>query len=179
MRRFLLVIFVCWLIGIVRYICLIPILPSEVKADAIVVFTGGANRVRTGGLLLQQNRGEYLLVSGVYPRVQQREIFDSLSLDPERITLDYQAHNTLNNVLKTKEWIERNGFHSIYLVTAHYHLPRAILLLKRELPSVDIIAYPVITREFKQPYWWFQPDTMLKFLREYHKFLLAQLRFYS
>jgi uncharacterized SAM-binding protein YcdF (DUF218 family) len=178
MKRFLLVLIACWFLGLLRYIWLIPALPPEVTADAIVVFTGGADRIRTGCILFQKNYGTHLLISGVQPGVQQQDICAEINADPARITLDYKALNTLNNVLETKNWIESHGFQRVYLVTAHYHLPRAISLLKQELPNVDIIAYPVITQEFKQPYWWIQPRILLKFLREYHKFLLTQLHFY-
>jgi uncharacterized SAM-binding protein YcdF (DUF218 family) len=178
-KRVFLIIVTFWFVGLLGFIWLIPGLPAEVVADAIVVFTGGADRVRVGGLLFQQNRGQYLLVSGVKTGVQPQVLFSSLPLNYDRITLDYESHNTLSNVLETKKWIEQHGFKHIYLVTAHYHLPRATLLLKQRLPNVDVIAYPVITQEFKRPCWWTRPKTVLKFLREYHKFLLTQFHFYS
>lgn len=179
MKRLLLALFVCWMTGLLYYVRLIPGPPSAVTADAIVVFTGGADRVYVGGLLLQQKQGQYLFISGVKPGVDQQKLFESLPLDPQRITLDHQAHNTWGNVLETKKWIKQHGFRSMYLVTAHYHLPRAVLLLKQELPNVDVIPYPVITQEFKETYWWSRPKTLLKFMREYHKFLLTRLQFYS
>jgi len=179
MKRLLLTIFVSWIAGLLYYICLIPSLPSAVSADAIVVFTGGADRVYAGGALLQQNQGQYLFISGVTPGVDRHKLFESQPLESQRITLGHQAHDTWGNVLETKKWIEHYGFRSMYLVTAHYHLPRAVLLLKQELPNVNVIPYPVVTQEFKATYWWSRPKTLLKFMREYHKFLLTRLQFYS
>ena len=127
-----------------------PVAPPG-RADGIVVLTGGAARIEAGLNLLAEGRSSVLLVSGVAPKSIGGPSFADLArhagLDPAPlepyVTLGRTATTTLGNAAETKEWVGQNGIHSVILVTAGYHMPRALLELRRALPNVVFFPVPV------------------------------------
>lgn len=175
LRRFT-VIFTClWIFGLIVFVDSIPKTTPDESADAIIVFTGGPDRVKVGETLFKEKRGWYLFISGVHPSAHLQDLLNIPEIDRPRVTLDTRSHDTVANVEESSRWVQQCRFHRILLVTAHYHLPRAIMLFHRELPELTIIPYPVVTQEFKASLWWLNVSTLVKFLREYHKFLWAQV----
>ena len=59
---------IAWLLGLVLFAETIPTRPSDDRtaADAIVVLTGGSDRLKEGLQLLAQGEGKQLLISGVH-----------------------------------------------------------------------------------------------------------------
>lgn len=119
-----------------------PTLPP--RADGIVVLTGGADRVAVGLHLLQENAARLLLVSGVghaaeFPELAHRAGVD-VSLAP-RVTLGRMAVTTHGNALETASWAAAHHIVSLIVVTAGYHMPRALAELRRSLQ--DVTLYPV------------------------------------
>jgi uncharacterized SAM-binding protein YcdF (DUF218 family) len=119
-------------------------------AEAIVVLTGGPQRVNTGFNLLAEHHSEKLLISGVNKKVSAETL---LSLWKEGradriepaccITIGHEARNTRENAREAAAWIRNNNITSISLVTADYHLPRAELEFRSILPHVRITPYAV------------------------------------
>ncbi|MEO1191269.1 MAG: YdcF family protein [Pseudomonadota bacterium] len=157
-------------------------LPDEPSADtrrtdAIVVLTGGAQRVAEGLRLLADERADHLLISGVHPDTTLESL---LALAPdvtrdlsERIHLDREAADTLGNARETAAWAKAAGVESLRVVTAGYHMPRSLLELQRALPDVELIAHPVFPESVSQVPWWQSADTTGLFLREYLKYLVV------
>jgi uncharacterized SAM-binding protein YcdF (DUF218 family) len=120
------------------------------SAEAIVVLTGGPQRVNTGFNLLAEHHSEKLLISGVNKRVSAATL---LSLWKEGhddriepaccITIGHEARNTEENAREAAAWIRNNHISSISLVTADYHLPRAELEFHAVLPGIRITPYAV------------------------------------
>ncbi|MBV9521775.1 MAG: YdcF family protein, partial [Alphaproteobacteria bacterium] len=73
-------------------------------------------------------------------------------------------------------WMRREGYHSLRLVTAGYHMRRSLLEFGRVLPDIRIIAHPVFPERFKQAAWWAWPGTADLIVTEYDKYLGALLR---
>jgi uncharacterized SAM-binding protein YcdF (DUF218 family) len=124
--------------------------PANPQADAIVVLTGDDERVVTGLRLLQEKHGERLLISGVGHSATLRELavaggFDAAALPglANRITLGRAASSTHGNALETADWAAQGGIGSLIVVTSYYHMPRALIELRRRLPDMAWIAYPV------------------------------------
>ena len=120
---------------------------ATTHTDAIVVLTGGTERVSTGIDLLAAGLGKRLLVSGVHRDVGVAEL---LRLSPQApaslaccIDLGYAASDTVGNAEETAEWMHAQGFRSLRLVTANYHLPRSMLEFHSAMPDVEIIEHPV------------------------------------
>ncbi|MBL8669839.1 MAG: YdcF family protein [Alphaproteobacteria bacterium] len=150
------------------------------RTDAIVVLTGGARRVEAGFDLLAAGRGGMLLITGVergidlegLHRLAQRK-------DAPRsccVVIDHLAGNTRGNAREAAAWMRRNGFTSLRLVTASYHMRRALLEFGRALPAARIVPFPVVPEAFKQSDWWRWPGTLSLTVSEYTKYLAALVR---
>lgn len=118
--------------------------PAPLRADGIVVLTGGAERVDTGLRLLTEGRAPLLLVSGVGRGTDLAELSHRVPLSGEeagRVTLGRVATSTAGNAGETAAWARAWGVRSLIVVTAGYHMPRAMVELGRALPGVAL--YPV------------------------------------
>jgi uncharacterized SAM-binding protein YcdF (DUF218 family) len=140
-------------------------------ADGIVAFTGGPDRVETALRLLAEGRADRLLLSGIGGGAELAELAHRAGVDPRplatRVTLDRTATTTRGNAADTAAWARANDIHSLLVVTAAYHMPRATTELARALPEVTLYPQPVVTPE--------RPDRSAVPLRlvaeEYLKFL--------
>lgn len=127
------------------------------QAEAIVALTGGSlERLSTGVRLLQERKGERLLISGVNRVVTDEELLgEALPVDAELarccIDLGRSADDTLGNASETAAWAREHHYTQIILVTDDYHMPRAYAELSLALPEAEIHPYPVRTR-------WTDPD---------------------
>ena len=134
-----------WLAGFAWFLCRVgqPPVPPP-RADGIVVLTGGAERVRAGLLLLTEHRANSLLVTGIGGRAGLRDLAHVAELDAaplaERVTLGRGATSTRGNAEEIAAWVRANGLRSLIVVTASYHMPRALAEIRRALPGLDL--YP-------------------------------------
>ncbi len=116
------------------------------RADAIVALTGGAERVATALRLLADGRGRLLLVSGVGGEAGFTALARQAGADPalrSRVTLGRAAASTRGNALETAAWARAHGMGSLLVVTAWYHMPRALAELARALPEIRLYPVPV------------------------------------
>jgi len=150
-----------------------PLAPPH--TDGIVAFTGGADRVETALHLLVEGRAGWLLVSGIGPgpdlaTLAKRSLVDAVPL-AARIELGRQATSTRGNAAETAAWVQAKHIHSLIVVTAWYHMPRALTELARAVPSVVLYPAPV------EPEGSHQPDLAMARLlaEEYSKYLAARL----
>jgi uncharacterized SAM-binding protein YcdF (DUF218 family) len=147
------------------------------STDAIVVLTGGSQRLRSGIELLRKGKGRKLFVSGVN---QQVELDDLLRISGNAsdwasccVELGREADNTAGNAVETAHWVRRQGFRSLRLVTAWYHMPRSLLEFHRGMPEIDIVAHPVFPDQAKQEHWWTRRGTAGLVVGEYFKYSAA------
>jgi uncharacterized SAM-binding protein YcdF (DUF218 family) len=144
--------------------------------DAIVVLTGGSERIETGLALLDDGLAERLFVSGVGEQVKIGDLLPRAgTLRPELrddITVGTAASNTPGNALETAIWARTAGVHSIRLVTAAYHMRRSLLEFHAAMPGVAIVPHPVFPPNVKTD-WWRWPGTTSLIAREYTKFLVT------
>lgn len=184
----LLAFLMLWLIGLVAFVTRIPrqVDPDPAPTDAVVVLTGGSERLEAGLDLLARGLAKKLLVSGVNADVDIETLLAALPvgglppLDPAAITcciaLGYSAADTRGNALETAAWMRKEGFRSIRLVTAAYHMPRSMLEFHRAMPEVEVLPYPVFPQQVRQEGWWRWPGTTDLLVGEYNKYLVALLR---
>ncbi len=116
-------------------------------SDAIIVLTGGLNRIDEALGLFAQGKANTLFISGVHPDVQNSDIFErwhgDTALPPCCLVLGKKSTTTVENAKESQEWVRNNDIASIILVTSNYHMPRATLEFKAALPDVEITAYPI------------------------------------
>ena len=65
------------------------------------------------------------------------------------------------------------GFRSLRLVTAWYHMPRSLLEFGRAMPDIEIVAHPVFPEQVKSEHWWAWRGTAMLLISEYAKYLAA------
>jgi len=171
-----------WLIGLWRFTAAIP---TEVRdptreTDAIVVLTGGSLRVESGLALLAAGKARKLFVSGVYRGVEVTELLRVSRQSPDSVAccvvLGHTADNTVGNARETAEWMNAEGFHSLRLVTAAYHMPRSELEFARAMPGVEIVPNPVFPEFLRTHRWWSARATIILIVTEYDKYLFARIQ---
>jgi uncharacterized SAM-binding protein YcdF (DUF218 family) len=150
------------------------------QADAIVVLTGGQDRLSRGFDLLGDGLAGKLFISGVYRGLDVRELLKMSRQAPDEleccIELGYAAADTTGNALETARWASNNGVHSLILVTAHYHVPRSLLEFEEFMPGVHIEVAPVFPPNVHRDNWWRWTGTARLYAAEFNKYLLAKLR---
>ena len=190
-RRFLrntvvlvLVLAVVWLVGLWRFAAAIPseVTAPERQTDAIVVLTGGALRVEGGLQLLAEGKAKKLFISGVYRGVDVTELLRVSRQSPDSVAccvvLGHAADNTLGNARETAQWMESEGYHSLRLVTASYHMPRSMLEFTRAMPEIEIVPNPVFPEFMQEGSWWQSRRSAALVASEYSKYLAAMVRPY-
>ncbi len=177
-----LILFALWAAGLAWFAASLPdhVADPTTHTDAIVVLTGGAERVSTGIDLLAQGLGRRLLVSGVHPDVNVAEL---LRLSPEAppslaccIDLGYAAGDTIGNAAEAAAWMRAQNFRSLRLVTSSYHLPRSLLEFHYAMPDVEIVEHPVFPASMQGAGWWRRPAAVWLVAEEYSKYMVALLR---
>jgi uncharacterized SAM-binding protein YcdF (DUF218 family) len=150
------------------------------RGDAIVALTGGTDRIPDAVGWLAQGHGERLLISGVSTQTSVEQLAQKSPRLKAWLTccvdLDHQARNTVGNAEETRRWARGKGYRSLVVVTSSYHMPRALLELKRHMPETQFIAAPVVTERLQGLQYW-QDLPLLRLLgQEYAKFLVAYAR---
>lgn len=170
-----------WVYGLVRFAETIPetVADAETPTDAIVVLTGGSERLSTGLQLLAEHKAGKVFVSGVHESVDIGELLKTAGNPVDeletRVETGHGAQDTAGNAVETAAWMRDQGYHSLRLVTASYHMPRSLLEFHFALPEAMVVPHPVFPDHVKRERWWLWPGTTALIIGEYHKFLLAWL----
>lgn len=151
------------------------------QAEAIVALTGGSmDRLETGVRLLEEQKGERLLISGVNRVVTDAELFHALNVDPRLaeccVDLGRVATDTLGNASETAAWARAHDFTKLILVTDDYHMPRSQAELSLAMPEVEIYPYPVRTRWTDPAIWRSDIGAAARLGGEYLKYLVIRGR---
>ena len=169
-----------WLAGLEWFMRGIVLDPptGATPADAIVVLTGGSNRLDEGFDLLHKGMGKKLFISGVYRGVEVRQLLDKWQKADHSgldccVTLGFEADDTVGNARETLKWMQDEKFTSAYLVTANYHMERALLAFHAIAPGINITPWPVKPEGFDVADWWREPASRSIILHEYMKYLVT------
>jgi uncharacterized SAM-binding protein YcdF (DUF218 family) len=154
--------------------------PDGVKADAIVVLTGGYLRIEQALGLLRDGAGKRLLISGAHPTTTPSQIRKATQASADLfdccVDIGYDAIDTIGNANEIARWIHDHDYKSILVVTNNYHMLRSLHELRRADPVTEFIPYPVINADLTRRAWFMEPDTLRTMLSEYGKVVLASLR---
>jgi len=171
------IVAIAWACGLVWFVSLMP---GEAgidsgATDAIIVLTGGSQRVQVGLDLLASGKARKLFVSGVYQGTNVKALLRASKQSRQSlaccIELGHEADNTHGNAAETAAWMRAENFRSLRLVTAGYHMPRSLLEFSRAMPGVRIVPNPVFPKDGRG-----SPHDGLRILAEYMKFLFALTR---
>ena len=148
------------------------------KTDAIVVLTGGKNRISEAVKLLNQGLGDKLLISGVAEKTSLQDLKKrgDIALNNESdVTLDKRSSNTVENAIEAIEWVKKNHISSIRLVTSNYHILRSRQEFRALDKDLKIILHPVYSENVSSK-WWKNEGSFFLIASEYNKFLVVWLR---
>ena len=173
-----------WLAGLVLFVEKVQNLDAAVTdvepqpMDAIVVLTGGSDRIDAGLDLLKAGKGKKLFISGVHPGLTLEHVLGSQNVPEDLRTccviLGHAAESTEGNAEETQSWLALENYHSFRLVTANYHMPRSLLLFHALLPDVTIVPHPVAPTSVLLQEWWQHAGTANLLITEYDKYLFAR-----
>ena len=124
--------------------------PSGEVADAVLVFTGGENRIAEGYRAWKEGKGKELFILGAGQEARLATVLpgDAKVPPPDlpRIHLEGWSANTLENAISAKSAVVPRAYRKVILVTSDYHVPRAHLTLREVLPpTVSISVIPVMS----------------------------------
>ncbi len=148
--------------------------------DGIVVLTGSSNRLFEGLELLRQGKGKRLLFSGV-DRANTREALrralnESGPLFDCCVDLGWEARDTVGNAREIAAWAREHGYRSLRVVTAHHHIPRALLELRRVLGDVELVPHPVFPRPGESVSPWQRISGWMQLAGEFNKYVVSLIR---
>jgi len=175
-------------VGFVRFVDhLPPPTTDRSRTDAIVVLTGGGERIANALSLLEAGKAERLFVSGVHPGVGVGELLKIDRTVPNsgqsdaalaaRIDLGDMAGDTFGNSVESVAWMRANRFKTMRLVTADYHMPRALIEFRMEAPDLQIVVNPIRPSRTQNIPWWRDRPMFGLLLGEYGKYLVAKWRY--
>ncbi len=180
----LLVVALIWVAGLLEFADRIARLtPADdpEKADGVVVLTGASDqRLKAATDLLESGKGGRLLVSGVNRQATRKDIWGltgaAKPLFDCCVDLGFTAEDTVGNAREAADWARSMGYHSLILVTADYHMPRALLEFDGAAPKLAITPFPVATPALDARRWYVTSRGARRMILEYSKYLTILAR---
>ncbi|WP_198373683.1 YdcF family protein [Roseomonas rosulenta] len=175
----LLVVPLALLLGFIAFlrVAIDPAAPILGQTDGIVVLTGGSERVTTGFRLLSEGQARLLLISGAHPEASLAEIATAAGIDAApfagRVAVGRAAASTRGNAAEAAAWARAEELRSLRIVTAGYHMPRAMLELRRAMPGLQLVAHPVPSAALRAPGALWRPQLWALLAGEYARYLGA------
>lgn len=131
---------------------------EDQSADCAVVVTGGPGRIREGFDLLSRRSVQKLIISGVHPQAELREIFPQWpyygELRDQDVLLERRSRTTYGNAQQSLPLIEALRCRDVILVTSRAHMYRTLRTFKAEFPpNVQILPRAVVAGS-AEPSWW-------------------------
>lgn len=150
------------------------------QADGVVALTGGPDRIAGATALLAGGKAGRMLISGVHEKTTRTE----LAREHPRygaiveccVDIGYAAENTQGNAVETARWSRRHGLRRLIVVTADYHMPRALAELRGVIPEAVLLPYPVRTARLQPRSWWRDGEALRLVTMEYVKYLRTLAR---
>jgi uncharacterized SAM-binding protein YcdF (DUF218 family) len=126
--------------------------------------------------LLAEGQADRLLLSGIGGGTDLATLGRLAGVDTtrfaDRITLGRYAASTRGNGVETAAWAEQNQIGSLIVVTAAYHMPRALAELRQALPAVHLFPLAVFPSPGRRGIAERGPGLRLE-AEEYTKYLLT------
>ncbi|MDE1883291.1 MAG: YdcF family protein [Rhodospirillales bacterium] len=144
-------------------------------ADGIVALTGGDDRISEALALLAAHEAPLLLISGAgkgtYLGDFTQDDRTAATRYASAITVGHMATTTHDNGVETAAWAKAHNMHSLIIVTADYHMPRALLEIRNALPGMRLIPDPVRPPAMRDGLTW---PTLRLLAAEYSKYLVVR-----
>lgn len=142
----------------------LKIVQQPARADAIVVFGGGAGesgmpgqgyeeRVTHAVDLFKKGYAGHIIFSSGYTNILKepdvmKALAISLGAPDDAIIVEINSSNTYNNVLNVKKILKEKGWNKILLVSSPYHMRRASFVFRKNAKEIDVIHTPTPNSQF-------------------------------
>lgn len=150
------------------------------KAEAIVVLTGGKDRILTAVSLLKQNKAARLLISGVHADTSKQSIAKMAGIPGDLmnccVDIDRLAMDTKGNATQTEKWAKAHSFSRIIVVTSNYHMPRSLMEMRTAMPQAHLLPYQVLHNHPANGNWYSSPSCLRLIASEYIKYIATSFR---
>ena len=125
--------------------CLSPLITNPVPKEpqAILVLGGHPVREKFAAQFALKHPQLPIYVSSGSPQEYSEYVFDRAGIARNRIHLDYRAVDTVTNFTTMVTDFQKQRITDIYVITADYHMPRALVIGKVVLGSRGIQMHPV------------------------------------
>lgn len=169
------------LIGFIRFgdhVTALKTPNGPIRADGAAALTGGADQRLIAGVKLVESKAvPRLLISGVNRVTTSKEVRAVAGGAEETyaccIDLGRRATDTIGNAEEAAVWVRVHQIKRLVVITDAYHMPRSLFEMRRAIPDVVLIPYPVqTTREFDGDWWKNERPTRALAL-EYGKYLVS------
>ncbi len=122
---------------------------EDASGDCVLVLTGGPNRIREGLDLLAHKSVQKLIISGVNPLSDFKELFPLWPFYPEvheqDVVLERRSRSTFGNAQQSLPIIQALRCRDVILVTSRIHMYRAMRTFQSEFPpSIRLIPRAVV-----------------------------------
>lgn len=129
-----------YLFGFLWFVFFMPSpAPDDRQTDAVVVLTGGENRIGRAINILEVGASPRLFVAGVDKKVRPGEFAAEYHVSGNLmsccVTLDFKSTDTISNASEAAFWLAAKRVRTVRLVTSDWHMRRAALELARVAPS--------------------------------------------
>ncbi len=152
------------------------------KTDAIVVLTGGKNRIAESFNLFNNEMADILIISGVSDNVSLKELErqnkTSIIKNNDKIFIGREAATTYQNAIEVSEIIRRNNIQSVRLVTSYYHMPRSKEEILAHNPDIEVVLHPVYSQNVSSK-WWKNWNSFKLVAAEFNKFIFVYVKYFS
>ena len=154
---------------------------NTAKTDAIVVLTGGKNRISEALELFNNDMADILIISGVNDKVSINELQAQnktlITKNKDKIIIGREAANTNQNAIEVSDAIRRNNVRSVRLVTSFYHMPRSREEILAHNPDLEIIIHPVYSQNVSSK-WWKKWNSFKLIASEFNKFAFVYIKYF-
>ena len=122
---------------------------EDAVGDCALVLTGGPNRIREGFDLLAHKSVQKVIISGVNPLSDFKELFPLWPFYPEvheqDVVLERRSRSTFGNAQQSLPIVQALRCRDVILVTSRIHMYRALRTFHSEFPpSIHIIPRAVV-----------------------------------
>ena len=139
------------------------------RTDAVVVLTGGSNRIEHAVEVLRDGKAGRMLVAGADPSVTKADLARRLKGNRKLvqccIDLGSESVDTRSNAEEAGRWLAKHHFRSLRLITSDWHMRRARYEFRKVLGG----KYELITDGVRS-----EPSFMTLF-GEYNKYVLRRI----
>lgn len=123
---------------------------KSVSVDCGVVLTGGPGRLREAFVLLENYSIKKLIVSGVHPQSQLRDIFPLWAfynrVNEANVILEKKSQTTFGNAQQSMALLEALQCRDFVLISSRLHMYRAARTFQAVLSEpIEMHLHPVIS----------------------------------